>query len=132
MKHLREAGTAIATMWFLLCGYNTSIPIEPALFDLLVAMPDGIKRVQVKTTTVNDRGWVARVGRRSYSVGNRGPLVPYDPDLIDLFFILDGELTMYVIPSRVIAGRVAILLHNYSEYVVGSAAFLMKGANPAA
>jgi PD-(D/E)XK endonuclease len=132
MKHLREAGTAIATMWFLLCGYNTSIPIEPALYDLLVAMPDGIKRVQVKTTTFNKNGWLVRVGRRSYSVGNRGPLVPYDPDLIDLFFILDGDLTMYVIPSRVIAGRVAILLHNYSEYVVGSAAFLIKGASPAA
>ena len=132
IKHLREAGAAIATMWFLLCGYNTSIPIEPALFDLLVAMPDGIKRVQVKTTTFNKNGWLVRVGRRSYSVGNRGPLVPYDPDLIDLFFILDGDLTMYVIPSRVIAGRVAILLHNYSEYVVGSAAFLMNGASPAA
>jgi hypothetical protein len=131
IKHLREAGTAIATMWFLLCG-NTSIPIEPAFFDLLVAMPDGIKRVQVKTTTFNKNGWLVRVGRRSYSVGNRGPLVPYDPDLIDLFFILDGDLTMYVIPSRVIAGRVAILLHNYSEYVVGSAAFLMKRSNPAA
>ena len=114
IKHLREAGTAIATMWFLLCGYNASIPIEPALYDLLVAMPDGIKRVQVKTTTFNKHGWLVRVGRRSYSVGNRAPLVPYDPDLIDLFFILDGDLTMYVIPSRVIAGRVAILLNNYS------------------
>ena len=108
VKHLREAGTAIATM------------------------PDGIKRVQVKTTTFNKRGWLVRVGRRSYSVGNRAPLVPYDPDLIDLFFILDGELTMYVIPSRVIVGRVAILLNNYSEYVVGSAAFLMKGSSTAA
>ena len=39
---------------------------------------------------------------------------------------------MYVIPSRVIGGRVAILLNNYSEYVVGSAAFLMKGSSTAA
>jgi hypothetical protein len=132
VKHLREAGTAIATMWFLLCGYNASIPIEPALYDLLVAMPDGIKRVQVKTTTFDNRGWRVQVGPRPYSVGNRGLLVPYDPDLIDFFFILDGDLTMYVIPSHVIAGRVAILLHNYSEYVVGNAAFLMKGASPAA
>ena len=132
IKHLREAGTAIATMWFLLCGYNASIPIEPALYDLLVAMPDSIKRVQVKTTTFNKHGWLVRVGRRSYSVGNRGPLVPYDPDLIDLFFILDGDLTMYVIPSRLIAGRVAILLNNHSECVVGSAAFLMKRPSPAA
>jgi hypothetical protein len=106
--------------------------MEPTLYDLLISMPDGIKRVQVKTTTCNNDGWSVQVGRRPYSVGNRGPLVPYDPDLIDFFFILDGNLTMYVIPSRVIAGRVGILLSNYSEYIVGSAAFLMQRSTPAA
>jgi hypothetical protein len=132
IKHLREAGTAIAAMWFLMCGYNTSLPMEPTLYDLLVSMPEGISRVQVKTTTYYNNGWDAQVGRRPYSIGNRERLVPYDPDLVDLFFILDGDLTMYVIPSRVIAGRVHILLSNYSEFIVGSAAFLMKGATPAA
>jgi hypothetical protein len=39
---------------------------------------------------------------------------------------------MYVIPSRVIAGRVGILLRNYTEYIVGSAAFLMGRSTPAA
>ena len=39
---------------------------------------------------------------------------------------------MYVIPSRVIAGRAAILLNNYSEYVVGSAAFLIMGSSTVA
>ena len=119
-------------MWFLMCGYNASLPMEPTLYDLLVSMPDGIKRVQVKTTTYCQHGWVVQVGRRPYSVGNRERLVPYDPDLVDFFFILDGDLTMYVIPSRVIAGRVAILLSNYSEFIVGSAAFLMQGSPPAA
>lgn len=132
IKHLRDAGTAIAAMWFLLCGYNASIPLEPTIYDLLVSMPDGIKRVQVKTTTYYKGGWEVQVGRRPYSVGNRGRLVPYDPDLVDLFFILDGDLTMYMIPSRVIAGRVHILTSNYCEYAVGSAAFLMGRSTPAA
>lgn len=132
IRHLRDAGTAIAAMWFLLCGYNASLPMEPTIYDLLVSMPDGVKRVQVKTTTHHPSGWAVVVGRRPYSEGNRKALVPYDPDLLDLFFILDGDLTMYVIPSRVIAGRVQILLNNYSEYIVGSAAFLTKGAIPAA
>jgi hypothetical protein len=132
IKHLREAGTSIAAMWFLLCGYNTSLPMEPTIYDLLVSMPDGIKRVQVKTTTCNSDGWTVQVGRRPYSIGNRARLVPYDPDLVDLFFILDGELTMYVIPSRVIAGRVVILLHNYSEFIVGSAASFMPTTSSAA
>src|SRR5260370_31496627 len=60
--------------------------------NLLVSMPDGIKRVQVKTTTYNNkRGWMIQLGRRPYSIGNNAPLVPYDPALIDLFFIVDGD-----------------------------------------
>ena len=120
-------------MWFLLCGYNTSLPVEPAIFDLLVSMPDGIKRIQVKTTTFQqEAGWAVQVGRRPYSMSNSARLVPYDPNLIDFFFILDGDLTMYIIPSRVIAGRVAIMLRNYSEFIVGSAASFMQAAVPAA
>ena len=63
--------------------------------------------------------------RRPYSEGNRKGLVPYDPELIDWFFIVDGDLAMYLIPSKVIAGRVGILLRTYAGYVVGNAAGLM-------
>lgn len=132
IKHLREAGTAIAVMWFLVCGYNASLPIEPTVYDVLASMPDGIKRVQVKTTTYYKNGWAVVVGRRPYSVGNREPLVPYDPEQIDFFFILDGDLNIYVIPSRVIAGRVGIMLSNYEEFIVGSAASFMNGPASAA
>lgn len=133
IKRLREAGTTVAAMWFLLCGCNASIPVEPTIYDLLVFMPDGIKRVQVKTTTYNGKdGWVVQVGRRPYSVGNREGLVPYDPDLLDFFFILDGDLTMYLIPSRVLAGRVMVLLRNYSKYIVGDIGSLMTSSTPAA
>jgi hypothetical protein len=133
IKRLRDAGTTIAAMWFLLCGCNASIPVEPTIYDLLVSMPDGIKRVQVKTTTYNGKdGWVVQVGRRPYSVGNRGLLAPYDPDALDFFFILDGDLTMYLIPSRVLAGRVMILLRNYSKYIVGDLGSLRRFSAPAA
>ncbi|HXL91860.1 MAG TPA: hypothetical protein VN969_23195 [Streptosporangiaceae bacterium] len=45
--------------------------------------------------------------------------------MIDLFFIMDGDLSMFLIPSTVIAGRVQILLRCYQEYLVGNAAGLM-------
>lgn len=45
--------------------------------------------------------------------------------MIDLFFILDGDLTMYLIPAAVIAGRVSILLRTYEKYIVGNARGLM-------
>jgi hypothetical protein len=113
LKYLRDAATSIAASWFSLRGFTAAIPVEPTVYDLLVSMPDGIKRVQVRTTMHYSKdGWMVVVGRRPYSVGNRERLVPYDPELIDLFFIMDGDLTMYLIPSRVIAGRVAILLRT--------------------
>ena len=66
---------------------------------------------------------------------NPGHLIAYDPDVIDLFFIVDGDLTMYLIPSRALAGRVRVLLRTYRKYVVGSAAGLLgvgAGAGSAA
>lgn len=113
-------------MLVLAMRFNTAIPIEPAVYDLLVSGPDGIKRVQVKTTTHKSKnGWMIQVGRRPYSARNNARLVPYDPDLIELFFIVDGDLSIYLIPSQVIAGRVMILLRTYPQYIVGNAAGLM-------
>jgi PD-(D/E)XK endonuclease len=126
LRYLRDAATSLAASWFTLCGFSVAIPAEPTLYDLLVVMPEGIRRVQVKTTTCYSKdGWTVVVGRRSYSVGNRERRIPYDPESIDWFFIVDGDLTIYIIPSRIIAGRVAILLHTYTKYIVGSVAGLM-------
>ena len=126
LRYLRDAATSLAASWFSLRGLSVALPVEPAVYDLLVTMPDGIKRVQVKTTTRYSKdGWAVVVGRRPYSVGNRERLIPYDPELIDWFFIVDGDLAIYLIPSRVIAGRVGILLRTYSEYIVGNAAGLL-------
>lgn len=131
LRNLRDAATMLAASWFSLCGFTTAIPVEPTIYDLLVSMPDGIKRVQVKTTTYNSKvGWQVGVGRRPYSPGNRERLVPYDPELIDSFFIVDGDLNMYLIPSQVIAGRVQILLRTYAKYIVGSAAGFMTLSSP--
>jgi hypothetical protein len=110
-----------------LCGFSVAIPTEPTLYDLLVITQEGIKRVQVKTTTCYSKdGWTVVVGHRSYSVGNRARRIPYDPESIDWFFIVDGEMTIYIIPSRIIAGRVGILLRTYTKYSVGNAAGLMS------
>lgn len=69
LRYLRDAATSIAASWFSLCGFNVAIPLEPAIYDLLVAMPEGIRRVQVKTTTCfGKHGWTVVVGRRPYSV----------------------------------------------------------------
>ncbi|MFY9849684.1 MAG: group I intron-associated PD-(D/E)XK endonuclease [Trebonia sp.] len=126
LKHLREAGASIAAAWFTLCGCSVLFPVEPAVYDLVVSISERLCRIQVKTTTSGgDNGWQVTVGRRPHSEGNRALRVPYDPDVIDYFFIMDGDLTMYLIPSRVIAGRVGILLRAYTRYAVGNASGLL-------
>jgi hypothetical protein len=55
-------------------------------------------------------------------------VLAYDPDEIDLFFIVDGDMTMYLIPSRAIAGRVGIILRTYAKYIVGNARGLVNAA----
>lgn len=126
LEHLRKAATSLAATWFVLCGCNAAFPVEPAVYDLLVTTPEGIKRVQVKTTTCYTKdAWQVAVGRRPYSAGNLDRRAPYDPEVIDLFFIVDGNLNIYLIPSRVIAGRVGITLRTYKKYIVGNARGLM-------
>jgi hypothetical protein len=126
VAHLRRAAESLAAAWFVLCGCNVAYPAIPDCYDLLVLTSEGMKRVQVKTTTCNTKdGWMARISRRPYSVGNNAPLIPYDPEIIDLFFIVDGDLAVYVIPSRAVGGRTTILLRSYAKYIVGNAAGLI-------
>jgi len=122
LKYLRVAGPTMAATWFALRGCAVSFPAEPTVYDLLVDAPEGIRRVQVKTSTsLTKDGWMATVGRHPNAGAKHGHLAAYDPESIDLFFIIDGDFAMYLIPSRAIAGRVRILIRAYANYMVGNA-----------
>jgi len=117
----------MAAAWFALRGCAVSFPAEPTVYDLLADTPQGIMRVQVKSTTsVRQDGWQVGVGHHpdTHSKKN-GYVLAYSPDEIDLFFIVDGDMTIYLIPSRAIAGRVAIVLRTYRKYIAGSAQGLL-------
>jgi hypothetical protein len=113
-----------------------SLPIEPTVYDLLADGPTGTSRVQVKTTTTSTKnGWMATVGRHPDTHARSGlghRLVAYDPEFIDLFFVIDGDLMMYLLPSRAVAGRVRVLLRTYKKYMIGSAAGLLGASADAA
>ena len=116
-RNLGSAGALLAAAWFKLCGFDVSWPLEPCRYDLLVASGSEISRVQVKTTTV-------QVGTtwQVFLSACRGERRTYDPDEIDEFFIIDGRLTYYLIPIRVVGGLQAIHLSAYEQYRLPSAA----------
>jgi PD-(D/E)XK endonuclease len=130
LTNLRFAAESLAAAWFALRSCGVAFPVVPSPYDLLISASEGIQRVQVKTTTRNTKdGWEVQVARRPYSVGNNALTVPYNPEDVDLFFIVDGDLTMYVIPMIAIAGRMRILLRTYKKYIVGNAAGLWAAAS---
>lgn len=128
LKCVRVAAGTLGATWFALRGCSVSLPIEPACYDLLVDALGTISKVQVKSTTFSQarNGWMVTVGHHPDTHSKKkGQLLAYDPDEIDLFFIVDGDMTMYLIPSRAIAGRVRILLRTYAKYIVGNARGLL-------
>ncbi|MFW0784989.1 hypothetical protein AAFP35_10745 [Gordonia sp. CPCC 206044] len=113
IDRLNRAGSLMAAAWFTLCGCEISWPLEPSRYDLLAAFDGMIRRVQVKTTTV-------RVGDswKVYLSTSRRNRRTYDPDEVDDFFIIDGDLQYYLIPLAVVGGLHAIHLGGYGEYRV--------------
>jgi len=134
LKCLRVAAGTLAATWFMLRGCAVSFPAEPTVYDLLADTPQGIMRVQVKTTTsAAKNGWQVGVGHHPDTHSKKkGHVLAYSPDEIDLFFIVDGDMAIYLIPSRAIAGRVGILLRTYKKYIVGNAQGLLGVAGDAA
>jgi hypothetical protein len=133
---LRDAAAPLAAAWFMMRGCTVSFPMEQAVYDLLVQSDREILRVQVKTTTAHGATGTVNVARRPYSAQNLGPRMPYDARVIDYFFIVDGDHNIYLIPSRVIAGRVGLGLRTYTKYIVGNAAGVLgpgvSGGRPTA
>jgi len=128
LRFLRRAAGMLAATWFTLRGCAVSFPAEPTVYDLLVDAPERLMRVQVKSTTANQKndGWMVGVGHHPDTHSKKhGYVLAYSPDEIDLFFIVDGDMTMYLIPSRAIAGRVRILLRTYRKYIIGNAQGLL-------
>ena len=121
--HLGRAGSLLCAAWFTLRGWDVAWPLEPARYDLIVSKSGASQRVQVKTTTSRtNRTWVVWLSK------SRKGRIAYDPDEIDSFFVLDGELACYLIPVVVVGGLHVIHLSAYADYRVED----LYGERPAA
>jgi PD-(D/E)XK nuclease superfamily protein len=111
LTSLSRAGSMLAAAWLTLCGYDISWPLEPCRYDLLAGRNGQILRVQVKTTrTWGNGGW--KVSLSTTSGGRR----IYDPDDIDYFFVIDGDLEYYLVPVASVGGRYSVTLSRYQQF----------------
>ncbi|WP_133801330.1 group I intron-associated PD-(D/E)XK endonuclease [Kribbella caucasensis] len=131
---LRTAAPALAMAWFAMRGCAVALPVEPQVYDLLVTTAKGIQRVQVKSCARQDsKGhWSVEIGRRPYVLDKSAGKMPYDPDDIDLFFIVLGDGSIYLMPSSVLGGRVRIYAETYAPYRVGDASSLLAAGGDTA
>lgn len=126
---LSAGAESFAAAWFAVRGVPVALPTQTAAYDLLATFADGVRRIQVKTTTHRGKGsWAVNVGRRPYSLDKTASRTAYEPDELDYFFIVDGDLAVYLIPSQVVAGRTGINVGAYERFRVGEASSLFAGA----
>ncbi|MFD0559820.1 hypothetical protein FB566_0472 [Stackebrandtia endophytica] len=52
--------------------------------------------------------------------------VPYDPDEVDLLFIVDGDGWMYLIELAAVAGKTVLSLNAYRRYRCGNVGALLS------
>jgi hypothetical protein len=124
---LSKAGESVAAAWFALRGIPTAVPNQPAAYDLLASFPDGVRRIQVKTTTHRGKqgSWKLGVGRRPYVMDKTASRTSYEPGELDYFFIIDGDGVVYLIPAEVLVGKVGINIGPYRQFAMGDASSLL-------
>ena len=90
VKWLRDAGAAIAATWFLIRGCNASIPIcwSPCRREL----SEFRLRPRLIVRTAGKFKWAGGLIRR----GTEAHYFPTTPTRWFFFFIIDGDLTMYL------------------------------------
>jgi hypothetical protein len=123
---LRSAAIGEAVSWFLRRGYVPSLPVEPARYDIVVESDEGLKKVQVKTTTRRKNGrFQVGVSRMQYgtnltaTANGRRSRVAYVPEDVDFFFVLTGAADRYLIPIDVVGTRAVLSLGDkYQAFLI--------------
>jgi PD-(D/E)XK endonuclease len=109
MRWLRAAAPTLAAGWFAHRGYRVSFPAEPCPYDLVVDVRGILYRVQVKSATGRDATsgqWVCNLAQNP----KFRKTVLYDPEDVDFFFIIDGDMNYYITPIEEVAGRGSVTL----------------------
>jgi hypothetical protein len=117
-----EIGLGAAIAWFTANGYCVAIPLaDNQPYDLVVGGPDGLQRVQVKTTTRRQPRYGSYVVQLETAGGNQSfhTRKPFDNRAVDLVFILVDDGSQWLLPAQAITARRTLnLCARYAPYRV--------------
>ena len=134
-EHLRAAGPHLVAAALTLAGYAVSHAPEGMAYDLVVDLgSEGLRRVQVKTTTRRANGtWVCQMTRTEYRKEAASGHVPafYCAEDVDLFACVDGSGAIYLIPIKAVEGRTGIHLRRYDAFRLPLRLVGLTGLEPA-
>lgn len=108
-----EIGLGAAIAWFSSNGYAVSIPLaDNQPYDLVVEDEEGLKRVQVKTTTYRQAHYGSFVVRLETAGGNRSRTTrkKFDNSKVELLFVLADDGSRWLFPAEVVTQTRALNL----------------------
>lgn len=125
MSMLRESALGSAITWFLARGHVASLPITQASYDLVVDSRFGLKKIQIKTTNTKTLGerWTVKITKQIYcsdmkpNANGKRKAVAYEEGEVDLFFVVCGDGSRYLVPYDATRDLTSITLDDkYVEY----------------
>lgn len=119
-KEKGNSALGIAIAYFTINGYTVSIPLNDTQdYDLVIEKDGYLKAVQVKSTGCKTKNKIYQVALKSCG-GTKGKTYKTIIDTnIDLVFIVDAEMNLYLIPRRELQNRSTLnLCEKYQKYKV--------------
>jgi hypothetical protein len=118
-----SVGLALCISHFAKRGHVVCLPLNDNQgYDLVVDI-DGLKRIQVKTTSSKSDGKGYVVQLKSTRVNRtKNRIKPFDSSLSDFLFIATEDESLYLMPSIVVHGKSSLCLNNkkWNQYKVSS------------
>lgn len=113
-----NAGLGVAIAYLSRIGVDVALPLtDTQRYDLIIVHDAGMERVQVKTTTMKDRGSYVVHLRTIGGNKSQVKIRPFDPTDYEWLFVVCGDATAYMIPTSEITSRQSLTLgRRYEQF----------------
>ena len=119
-KEKGNSGLGIAIAYFSTNGYTVSVPLNDTQdYDLIIEKNNKLQTVQVKSTGCITKYGIFQVALKSCG-GTKGKTYKtFLETNVDLLFVLNTELKLYLIPKKFIHNETTLnLCQKYDKYIV--------------